>query len=113
MRKNYENVLFMDAINLSTIFSRKDLTQKAWYARFIIDLLGTRNGEFLVFRLELGYLTVASSLPFKKPFRPENEVKCSNDPKSLNTKSKKMPMLIISTNIETGSTDSLSVNVTM
>ena len=30
-----------------------------------------------------------------------------------NTKSKKMPMLIISTNIETGSTDSLSVNVTM
>ena len=38
-------------INLSTIFSRKDLTQKAWYARFIIDLLRTRNGEsfFLVF----------------------------------------------------------------
>ena len=32
-------------INLSTIFSRKDLTQKAWYARFIIDLLRTRNGE--------------------------------------------------------------------
>jgi len=30
-------------INLSTIFGRKDVTQKAWYARFIIDLLRTRN----------------------------------------------------------------------
>lgn len=34
-------------VNLSTIFSRKDLVNKAWYARFIIDLLRTRNGTLL------------------------------------------------------------------
>ena len=35
-------------VNLSTIFSRKHMTQKqqAWYARFIIDLLRTRNGTY-------------------------------------------------------------------
>ena len=35
-------------IHLSTIFSRKDVTQKAWYVRFIIDLLRTRNGKHYV-----------------------------------------------------------------
>ena len=35
-------------IHLATIFSRKDVTQKAWYVRFIIDLLRTRNGKCYV-----------------------------------------------------------------
>ena len=57
LRENINFAQFDDStirdmiINLSTIFSRKDLTQKAWYARFIIDLLRTRDGEsFFSFR---------------------------------------------------------------
>ena len=51
LRENINFAQFDDStirdmiINLSTIFSRKDLTQKAWYARFIIDLLRTRDGK--------------------------------------------------------------------